>query len=380
MKPIGGTDTRLDVTGYAVTDPWGIDSPTLLYYPDRIRKNIDRAAGMAGGAGRLWPHVKTHKLAEVVAMQQAAGITRFKCATVAEAEMLGSCGASDILLAYPLVGPAIPRFLRLMQVYPESSWWAIGDSGGALASLDEQALGSGLCPNVLIDVNMGMNRTGVPLCGMEAFYRTQAARCGLAVRGFHCYDGHIRQSDPALRNAAADPAAGAVAAARARLLADGYPCDTVVMGGTPTFPCHAGRDGVFLSPGTLFIHDYGQLSRYGDLLFEPAAAILTRVISIPGDGLFTLDLGHKAIAADPEGVRGLIVSLPDAIPLSHSEEHWVFRVGEGGFPAPRVGDVHYVLPSHICPTAALYADTLAVRDGRVSGLWKVSARDRKITI
>ena len=65
---------------------------------------------MAGGASRLCPHVKTHKMAEVVRLQQAAGIDRFKCATIAEAEMLARCPAKDVLLAYQMVGPNADRF------------------------------------------------------------------------------------------------------------------------------------------------------------------------------------------------------------------------------------------------------------------------------
>jgi D-serine deaminase-like pyridoxal phosphate-dependent protein len=364
---------------YELADPSGTASPALLYYPEIIRANTARAVGMAGSPERLWPHVKTHKLAEIVRIQQEAGIGRYKCATAAEAEILGGCGVQDILLAYPLVGPAIPRFLLLMQNFRLTGWWAIGDSDAALAELDRQAHAAGLRPNVLIDVNMGMDRTGVPLREAEAFYRAQAKRKNLRVRGFHGYDGHIRDADPALRNAAASPAAESVLAARERLLDDGYECGAVVLGGTPTFPCHTGRADAFLSPGTLFVHDHGHAGRYRDLPFTPAAAILTRVISLPGEGLFTLDLGHKAIAADPPGARGAIVSLPGAVPVSQSEEHWVWRFG-GHAPMPRIGDALYVIPSHICPTAALYAEVYAVRDGRIAETWDVRARNRKITI
>lgn len=70
------------------------------------------------------------------------------------------------------------------------------------------------------------------------------------------------------------------------------------------------------------------MSKLTDLPFVPAAALLTRVISHPEKGIFTLDLGHKGIAADPVSIRGIIVNLEEADPILHSEEHWVWRMRE----------------------------------------------------
>src|SRR5438445_9669770 len=93
-----------------------VPSPALLLYPDRVRENIRRMIRIAGGTKRLRPHIKTHKLAEVVRMQLEAGITKYKCATIAEAEMAAGAGAQDILLAYPIVGPNVTRLLELAKL------------------------------------------------------------------------------------------------------------------------------------------------------------------------------------------------------------------------------------------------------------------------
>src|SRR5690349_6100154 len=98
---------------YRLQDAAGVFSPALLFYKDLIRQNIDLAVRMAGGPDRLRPHVKTHKTREVVRLALEAGITKHKCATVAEAEMVAGCGASDVLLAYPVVGPNCGRVARL---------------------------------------------------------------------------------------------------------------------------------------------------------------------------------------------------------------------------------------------------------------------------
>ena len=95
---------------YAISNLDDVSSPALLVYPDRVAENTRRMIAMAGGVGRLRPHVKTHKMAEVIRMQLGLGITMFKCSTIAEAEMVAACGATDVLLAYQPVGPRVsPR-------------------------------------------------------------------------------------------------------------------------------------------------------------------------------------------------------------------------------------------------------------------------------
>ena len=79
-----------------------IATPCVLLFPDRIEENIRRMIVLAGGAARLRPHVKTHKIAEVIQFQLQHGIGRFKCATLSEVEMVAKAGGKDILLAYPI--------------------------------------------------------------------------------------------------------------------------------------------------------------------------------------------------------------------------------------------------------------------------------------
>ncbi|MEJ2162343.1 MAG: hypothetical protein P8X60_03230 [Robiginitalea sp.] len=75
---------------------------------------------LAGSADRLRPHIKTHKMAEIIRMQLERGIHKFKCATLAEAELLARCKARDVLLAYPLTGPGPGRLADLQKKYPET--------------------------------------------------------------------------------------------------------------------------------------------------------------------------------------------------------------------------------------------------------------------
>ncbi len=367
----------MDTPLYHVEGTEGIITPALMYYKDLIERNTERTIRVAGGAQRLWPHVKSHKMEAVIRIQLGLGIQRFKCATVAEAEMVARCGAPHILIAYPLIGPNIVRFLALRAKYPDSAFYAIGDDEGQLRLLSDAAVASGGGSVLtLLDINMGMNRTGVPLPRAAALYRAAAALPGLSMAGLHAYDGHNHQNDFAERREAALPGTEAVHALCQTLRAERLPCALLIAGGTPSFPIHAAYDDVYLSPGTVFLADYRYAEDLADLELTPAVAIMTRVVSHPADGLFTIDLGSKGISQDMPG-RGVLLGVPGAAALFQSEEHWVYQM-ENGAPPPDIGTVLYVIPMHVCPTNALYPFAHVVEGGRVVDRWVVTARDRSI--
>jgi D-serine deaminase-like pyridoxal phosphate-dependent protein len=138
--------------------------------------------------------------------------------------------------------------------------------------------------------------------------------------------------------------------------------------------------GLECSPGTFVLHDAGYGSKYADLAeLIPAAALMTRVISRPHPRRVTLDLGTKAVAADPPLERRVrLLDVPEYTVVAHNEEHLVIET-----PAAeqfQIGDVLYALPGHICPTVALYRELLVVENGIVADRWLVAARDRSLTV
>ena len=354
-----------------------IDSPSLIYYQDIIEENINKAIGLAGNADRLWPHMKTHKTASLLKMQIERGITRFKCATIAEAELCAMTGAAHVLLAYPLVGPAIERFVKLREKYANTVFWAMGDDIEQLELLGKAVVSQKQSPvYTLVDVNIGMNRTGVLPEKLEVFYHRALKIEGHTIQGLHGYDGHLGITDINERRIAVNKATEVFWEVKKSLEEQGYKVPVLVMGGTPTFPCHNENSDVFLSPGTFFVQDQGYRSKFTDLPFTPGAAILSRVISHPAEGLFTIDTGSKAIATDP-GDRGIIVDFPQAKPVLQSEEHWVWKL-DGTIPPIRT--IVFILPTHICPTSALYSGVLVVKGGAIADYWEIGGRNRKISI
>lgn len=364
-----------DQRWYVVENAADVDSPSLLVYPVRIVENIRRMIAMAGGVSRLRPHVKTHKMSDVVRLHLAAGITRFKCATLAEAEMSARAGATDVLLAHQPVGPKIAKLAALAGQYSQTRFTAVVDDRSTAEQLSAafQAIDQRL--DVLLDLDVGMGRTGV-VPGLEAaaLYRELAQMPGLTPRGLHAYDGHIHDTALEDREQACTIAFAPVEALRTELHNAGYDVSELVAGGTPTFPLHARYADRQLSPGTCVLWDAGYAAHFPDLDFLPAAVLLTRVVSRPGPNRLCLDLGHKAVAADPPRRRVFFPDLPDAEVLVHSEEHLTLHTPRAGEFA--VGDVLYGIPQHICPTCALHARAIVVTNGRATGSWPIDARDR----
>ena len=354
-----------------------VDSPALLIYPERAEENVRRMIAIAGGPERLCPHVKTHKLAELVRMQMALGITKFKCATIAEAEMIARCRAANVVLAHQPVGPKVQRFIQLIKKFPETSFATIVDDESAIRTLSGAAVQAGAVIKLLLDLDCGMQRSGIaPGPKAATLYRLIESLPGLEAHGFHAYDGHIDDIDVAVRTRNCDEAFTAVAALRRDVSDLAVP--RIISGGTPTFPIHARRPDVECSPGTSILWDASYGIQCPDLKFLNAALVLTRVISKPAENRLCLDLGHKAIAAEKPHPRVQFLNLPDAKAITHSEEHLVVETSRAS--DFQVGDVLYGIPRHVCPTVALHAEAVVVRNGVTNERWKVASRDRKLTI
>jgi len=363
---------------FTLSHPEQIDSPALLVYTARAKENIQQALSVVKNPNRLRPHVKTNKAAEACQLMMDAGIRAFKCATIAEAEMLVKAGAKDILLAYQPVGPKQERWLNLIQSTAGISFSCLIDNYPIATQLSKLAEKNNLTFRVYIDLNAGTNRTGIaPGDSAEKLYRDCIPLENLEVVGFHVYDGHLRQPDIEDRKKACDEGYQPIADMYKRLTKEGHALE-VIAGGSTTFTIHANRPEATCSPGTFIYWDQGYGEGLPEQAFKPAALVMTRIISLPGPGLVCLDLGHKSIAAEnPLPNRVTFLNADDLTPVSQSEEHLVLQTSSHH--PYRVGDVFYGIPYHICPTVALYDHVSTIVDGKKTGEWKVMARDKRIT-
>lgn len=361
---------------YGVINESDIDSPALLVYPDRIEHNIAVAKEMVGDTSRLRPHIKTHKTREILALQYRAGIEKFKCATIAEADLLGRSGAQDVLLAFPLHGPKIRRFLDLVQRFPATRYAVTVDNHTAAAVLAEAAATAGVVVPVFIDVNIGMNRTGIET-GEKAFnlYRLCTKLSGVSVQGIHAYDGHVSECDLEERELICAKNFEPLSAMINRIQCEGFEKPTVIIGGSPSFPVYSKYPDLECSPGTFILWDKSYIDRLPEQKFLPAAVLLTRVVSLPAEDKICVDLGYKAVASEhPLTYRVYFLDDPDLVAIGQSEEHLVLATQKDH--RYRVGDVLYALPTHVCPTVALYDNLHVVIGKRVVCQWRVIARKR----
>lgn len=354
------------------------DTPSLVLYKDRIEQNISHAIGMVSSVGNLRPHVKTNKIAEVCRMMMHAGIYKFKCATIAEAEMLAIGGAVNVLLAYQPVSIKIERFKDLVIKYPGTFFSCFIDDEHNAASINKVFAAAGITANVFIDVNVGMNRTGIKPGAAFDLFQYCLALNNIRVIGLHGYDGQVTDTDLNQRRQQSDDSFGQVIALAEKIKATGNIDCVLVGGGSPTFPVYAKRSHIECSPGTFVFWDWGYAQKYPEEPFSFAALVITRVISVVDEQTICVDLGHKAIAAEMPFPRVHFLNAPAAAAVSQSEEHLVLKVDDSSVYRP--GDVLYGVPVHICPTVALHEYALVAEHNLVTESWQVIARKRSITI
>ena len=364
---------------YEIDDLDELDSPALVVYPERVRDNIRALKSMVDDISRLRPHIKTNKSPQACSLMIEEGITKFKCATIAEAEMLGQCGAEDVLLAYQPTGPKLKRFISVIENFPGTKYSTLFDNPEAAIQISEAALSKNVVIELYLDLNIGMNRTGI-IPGEAAFllYKSCAGYKGVKVVGLHAYDGHVRNPDLSTRIADCEKAFDKIQSFASRVVAKGLHEPIIVAGGSPTFPIHAKRKKVECSPGTFIYWDKGYADLCKDQPFKCAALLVARVISLPDATKVCLDLGHKSVAAENDLQRRVSFLNAEYLKvIGQSEEHLVVDAVNGHYFS--VGEVFYGVPYHICPTVALYEKAITVEDHKVTGEWRNLARDRKIT-
>ena len=377
-----------DPEPYQIKNTDEIYSPGLVIFRELLVHNLKEMIRIAGGAERLRPHCKTHKTREIIEMLIEMGVTRHKCATIAEAEMLAGVGAQDVLLAYQMVGPNVNRLVQLLDKFPSVRFATLVDHPSAVDQLSNaisqanSADGKLRSVEVLLDLNSGMNRTGIQI-GQNAIelYEMIFSAEGLKLGGLHWYDGHNRQSDLHQRTGCVNAGWEKFIRFRDQLLMSGLEIPRIVTAGTGSFPilAESGEPNLELSPGTTVFHDDDMATRFPEMNFQPALGILTRVVSCNQAKHLTLDVGHKSCAADqPAGKRLVFPQLPDAEEIMHSEEHLVIKTSNAD--QFKLGDCLIAIPRHACPVSAVHKFAHVIENRECVERWETLARDRVLSV
>lgn len=353
-------------------------TPALAIYPEIVDANIAATLRLLGGDANRWrPHVKTAKLASVMRRMVEHGVRQCKCATTLELATACDAGFDDVLLAYGVVGPHAARAREIAAAHPGVRVSALVESAEQIEAWTGAPVG------LFVDVNPGMNRTGLGQeRGEELVALARAiSDAGLDFRGLHYYDGHLAGVPASEREVVAHRGYDQLLRLVAALNDAGIPVPEVVTAGTPAFPASLSyapfRGAPFVqrvSPGTVVYGDLTSLSHlpaeYG---FRPAALVVATVVSHPTPDRVTCDAGHKAVSADMGDPTCAVLGRPDLRALHPSEEHLPLEVAPGA-PVPAIGDMLYLVPRHVCPTVNNFDAALIVADGHIAGVERVTAR------
>lgn len=353
-----------------------LETPAVLVDLDVLERNVSRMAAWASERGvRLRPHAKTHKTVEIARMQVAAGAVGLSLAKTSEAEVFARAGFRDIFVAYPVVGKGKAR--RLLDL-SEDCRLAAGvcslEGARALAEVFETARRT---LDVLLEVDVGFHRVGVPPENALDMALQIADLPGLRFRGFFTHAGQVYQQEPA-------EAVSAVGAHEGRTLVSvakeaqraGLAFEDVSVGSTPTAPHAMAIPGVTeCRPGNYVFHDATQVSLGACSVDDCAFTILATVVSVPAHDRAVVDAGSKTLSSDPLRPRpdgyGVLLGHRSRI-RALTEEHAVVRIEEGD--AFRVGQRVRILPNHSCAVANLHDRLSCVRGEEVEAEMVVVAR------
>jgi D-serine deaminase-like pyridoxal phosphate-dependent protein len=354
-----------------------LDTPCLLIDLEILATNLTRMAALATRSRvRLRPHAKTHKSLRVAGMQLGAGAAGICVATVGEAEVMRAGGIEDILIAYNIVGQA--KLGRLLPLCAEGGITLIADSVTVAEGYSHLARSAGRSLPVLLEIDSGMKRTGVPPDTAGEIGSKIAALPGLELTGILTHAGHAHDviNQPDIEAVARDEA-NAMQQAAGELSRQGIEVQVVSAGSTITAPYLTADDGITeIRPGTYAFNDLRTLETYACTPDQIAASILATVVSVSQDRV-VLDAGNKTLTmtTTPQHGHGMIKGHPRSRFLRLSEEHGVAAVGDTAA-QPRVGDRVEILPIHICVCVDLQTEAYGLCTGGIAEVIRIDAARR----
>jgi len=373
--------SNIELDGYLIRGVEEVLTPALAIYPEIVDANIATTIRLLGGDSNRWrPHIKTAKLAFVMRRFVEQGIKNFKCSTTLELATVCETGAADVLVAYPLTGAGARRVRDIAEAFPAIRVSALVESKEQITSWAESRVG------LFIDVNPGMNRTGIEQDHTDEIIELARAirSLGQQFRGLHYYDGHLAKYEMAERESLAHRGYDRLMEIIEALNRAGIRVDEVITAGTPAFPCtisYAGfSDAEFIhraSPGTVVYGDCTSLAQLPDEFgYRPAAVVVSTVVSRPAPHLITCDAGHKTVSADSGVPTCRALGHPELSPSRPSEEHLPIEVSQSAN-ILAIGETLYLVPMHICPTVNNFDHALIVKGGKIAGVERVTARGRE---
>lgn len=376
MTMLGPNTNLIDVPGSRLA----LTTPALVLDLDKFEKNLAALALMCGVSGqRMRPHAKTHKCSEIAKRQIEAGAVGVCCATLHEAENMVAAGVEGVLISSPVVGASkINRLIEANRRAPRLK--AVVDNPTNLRELADAAGRAEKPLEVLVDIDVGMQRTGVNdiETAIELARQIQHSQ-NLAYRGIQAYSGKVQHIDDYGERKAAYSQQLSMLQQLLDALSDaGLKPDIVTGGGTGTHDIDR-EMGLFteLQTGSYIFMDVEynavELQAGGDSPFETSLFMQCSVVSNNADGFVTIDGGYKCFATDGPKPAVLDPNLPGATYDRFGDEHGKIDLASGSA-KPGLGTPVTLITPHCDPTVNLHNYYHCVRGDRLVDIWPVDGR------
>ena len=378
------SDRGLGPNAGLIGEPGGLEritTPALVLRLDRFERNLARMREFLTLSGlSIRPHSKTHKCSQIARRQVAAGALGVCTATLREAEAMVAAGIAGVLITSPVVGAAkVERLARLNN--EAEGLMVVADHPDNVAALADAARTAGAALTVLVDTDIGMQRTGVP--SVEAAVALAALigeSDGLRFGGLQGYSGMVQHIEDYAKRAEAYGAHLDRLAATAAALSDAGTAPAIVTGGgTGTIAIDAARRVIDEHQAGSFIFldvEYNLVEIVEGQNAAPFATALTvrnSVVSANAEGFVTIDGGFKCFATDGPP-PGLHAGAPAGATYAYfGDEHGRIAFTREGETLPLGAQVELVTP-HCDPTVNLHDHIHAVRGEVIEEIWRIDAR------
>ncbi|MFQ5927341.1 MAG: alanine racemase [Terriglobia bacterium] len=355
-----------------------LPTPVALVELDLMARNLQRAVEVCRRAGVSYrPHIKTHKMPALAARQIQAGAVGITCAKIGEAEVMAQAGVRDIFIAYPIVGRR--RFARLAALVEKATLCVGVDSAETAGALAEFFRGQNRTLDVLLEIDTGHQRCGVPPDKADALAAHLAGLAGIRLRGLFTHEGHVYSPGSVEeRLARARQAGEQMAEVAQRLRRRGLAVEVVSVGSSPAQDAACRVAGVTENrPGTNIFNDCTQVNLGACGWAECALSYCCTVVSRPAPDRAIIDGGTKTFTSDKLAEPtyfGAVQGYPGARFLRASEEHGILTLEDEAARRLRVGERVRVIPSHACGSINLHERAYGVRGEEVVEEWAIAAR------
>lgn len=318
---------------------------------------------------------KGHKCPEIAKLQMTAkGAVPYGlgCSKVSEAEVMADAGARDIRMIEQVVGRA--KVARLVNLARRVRVIALADDSAHVEELAEAAEAARIRLDVMIEIEIGLNRCGV-MPGQPAVSLASriAKKESLRFAGIGAHEGTIADKDRDNRIRRTRERVQRLVNTREDLERAGFAVEICGAGSTTSWNIAGTMEGITeVDPGSYALMDSGLIEAIPDLEFSPAISVVGTVISHAAPDRAVIDCGHKALGRAADGGMPSVTSRQDVRVARLNSEHGILEVGTGV--ALSIGDRISMIPRYHGSVVPAYDRFICIRDDKVECVWDIAAR------